>query len=239
MIPAEEDQLRFRALVPIQAGEQITIMYNYKQLCHQGTAFRQKFLQDRYFFRCTCSRCQDPWELETSISGVRCSSDGCEGYYYQVSPSGGTLASWSCGTCGDTATSSKIGDIVTGVNEKLEAYPYKDPMGGMVSQLTETKRSILGLKRIVESHATSRLHPNHYILLHAEWKIIQNCYHYIMNMKKWAPDVVDLIISLGKKHLEIFDKLSPGMSRRRGASLLSLFHLIEKKLLFFDKVIKK
>ncbi|ODN01047.1 Protein msta, isoform B [Orchesella cincta] len=223
VIPSEEDHIRFRALVPIKAGDLITTVYNYKKLCHKSTICRQPFLSDHYFFSCSCERCLDPSELNTFLSAVKCPSEKCDGYLLPIEPNKSNSV-WTCNssTCDMIETNTWVEEITESITRKFEPFPYKDPMRGLAKQMTETKRHIVGLKKLVDRYSGSHVHPNHYLLLNAEWKIMQNCYYYIMNVKHWSPDVIDLIVSIGKKHLEIFDKLSPGVSRRRGYILYFL-----------------
>lgn len=223
VIPSKDDQIRFRALIPIKTGDVITTVYNSKQLCQQGTHARQTFLNDHYSFHCTCPRCNDPTELQTYISAVKCTAENCTGYLLPLEPANLT-SSLKCDleTCGKIETHKKLQQILNVVSQKLENFPYKDPMRALAKQMTDTKRAIVGLKRLVDKYSRTHLHSNHYLLLDAEWKIMQNCYYYIMNVKQWAPDVVDLLINTGRKHLVLFDTLAPGISRRRGI-ILSIF----------------
>lgn len=226
MISAEEDQISFRALVPIKAGDPITTVYNFKQLCHRSTQVRQEYLKEHYFFNCSCQRCISPNEHSTYVSAIKCSAENCDGYLLPLDPLN-IKSDFSCDSplCWKIMSHDKVQVILATFSKKLEQYPYKDAMRGLGKEMAETKRVIVALKKLVGKFSGHHLHPNHYLILEAEWKIMQNCYYYIMNVKQWTPDVVELMIKTGNKHLTIFNKLAPGINRRRGKVVLGRWPL--------------
>ena len=81
------------AQIAISVGEPISISYTDPL---QTTAARRRFLLNGKYFLCRCSRCQDPTEYGTYLSGLRCLQ--CPtGTVLPISR--GETMQWSCNTC--------------------------------------------------------------------------------------------------------------------------------------------
>lgn len=61
--------ITIRACLPISKGEHITTMYTHALW---GTQARREHLRETKYFSCKCTRCADPTELGTYLSGLRC-----------------------------------------------------------------------------------------------------------------------------------------------------------------------
>lgn len=65
----EQYKIIVRAAAGIRKGENITTMYTHALW---GTQARREHLRETKYFSCTCKRCEDPTEMGTYLSALRC-----------------------------------------------------------------------------------------------------------------------------------------------------------------------
>ena len=65
----KDHSITVRAQTKITKGQEITIQY---LSFVYGHLHRKKTIKSFWFFDCACKRCQDPTELESYLSAVKC-----------------------------------------------------------------------------------------------------------------------------------------------------------------------
>ena len=124
-------QLELRATRLIPRGSLVQISYT--ELL-APTPVRQFELMNSKLFLCACPRCEDPTEMETFASGVKCS--GCLRAKKGAEP--GILLpmrngkAWQCGKCDATIPNSKVLTLLFKIFEQMEALmnnPSEGPTG--------------------------------------------------------------------------------------------------------------
>ena len=124
-------KLELRATRLIPKGSQVQISYTDLLA---PTPVRQFELMNSKLFLCACPRCEDPTELDTFASGVKCSA--CLRTQKGVEP--GVLLPakkqevWQCGKCEATIPSSKVNTLLFKIYEQMEALmnnPSEGPTG--------------------------------------------------------------------------------------------------------------
>lgn len=79
------NRIRLRAMVDLEAGEQLLHSYTYTL---DGTAQRQSHLKSGKYFTCKCRRCLDPSELGINFSTLKCSKCSPDGWLRPLDPLG-------------------------------------------------------------------------------------------------------------------------------------------------------
>ncbi|XP_018024101.1 SET domain-containing protein SmydA-8 isoform X2 [Hyalella azteca] len=187
-----DGEITARAAVTIQKNEQLCISYT-------GTMEplwqRQKYLSEIYKFQCQCKRCSDPTEFGTYFSSPRCPD--CRRSF--MLPSGnGSINWWICETCG---LRYELIDVLQEVSDWLNRIDMSDFIG---------KRTVKQLNKDVDRMHDS-FHPLHYVPLQFTQNLLreikgENYVTFKLRQEIW------------ENHLEICDKLEPGLTRRRGRS---------------------
>ena len=88
--------LQVRASTEIKAGQQVNISYTPPFF---SVIARNNILHRGKQFLCSCPRCQDPSELDTSLSSVVCEAEGCEGGRGLYQHTGTFSQDWECSHC--------------------------------------------------------------------------------------------------------------------------------------------
>lgn len=78
------DRIQLRAMVPLEAGQQLQHSYTYTL---DGTAQRQAHLREGKYFECSCERCSDASELQSHFSSLKC-GQCAEGWLLPKQPTG-------------------------------------------------------------------------------------------------------------------------------------------------------
>ena len=100
-----------RAAVPIKKGDHITTSYTDPMW---GTASRQMHISSSKYFICRCSRCQDPSELGTHFSSIKCPN--CT---HPLSPPASREGDWPCSVCRTAIPLADVNKILKTWGEKL------------------------------------------------------------------------------------------------------------------------
>ncbi|TRY78058.1 hypothetical protein TCAL_06488 [Tigriopus californicus] len=101
--------IQVRAKRAITQGEELTIQYKNPLL---GNVVRTTSLQRNWLFDCQCARCQDPTELGTYLSALRCRRGDCPGKilpqdFYHISISVDPSL-WYCSSCDESIDSLSV-----------------------------------------------------------------------------------------------------------------------------------
>ena len=91
-----DSSLQVRASREIKAGQEVNISYTPPFF---SVIARNNILHRGKQFLCSCPRCQDPSELGTNLSSVRCEAESCEGGMGLYQHTGTFSQDWECSQC--------------------------------------------------------------------------------------------------------------------------------------------
>lgn len=210
----------------ISKGEHISTMYTHALW---GTQARKEHLAATKYFTCRCKRCNDPTELGTYISGIRClgtqiltpDTDGtsCGGTQLPISPLEEN-SDWRCDRCPVLLASSDVNDLVARIGEEVDNIQAGSPT---VTQLEE-----------LVSKLSTFLHPHHYHLYSIKHSLVQLYGHqqgYQIN--QLSDQQLERKADMCRELLAVTDTLDPGASRLAlySSVLLHELHCAEFHLL--------
>lgn len=190
------------ASVPIQAGERINILYTSALM---GTRERLECLEESKCFQCNCARCEDPTELGSYFSAVKCGPN-CGGYLLPE-----VLSSWKCNECQLTLNNDRIDNLLQEFDEKLELLCNPEQNG------------FLWIDKLLKFLDFTNLHPNHFKVHDVENTIMEQITLLLSQSSgkaehckkielKWAKVLVDLC----NKGIKLLDVIWPGLNKYRG-----------------------
>ncbi|XP_018024102.1 SET domain-containing protein SmydA-8 [Hyalella azteca] len=158
---------------------------------------RQRELSDTYYFKCRCERCIDRTEMNIHFSFLRC--EKCENGY--VDPLFNKKKSYKCTTCKYSTQQAKVMHTCVSIQA----------LYGKADQVHDCRTAMQLLKLV-----HSKSHGNHYTWLacagHVIKSLAQNSSINALRLKK----------QLWMRIIDIYSVIEPGMTRRRGISLLHL-----------------
>ena len=91
-----DSSLQVRASVEIKRGQQVNISYTPPFF---SLIARNNILHRGKQFLCSCSRCQDPSELGTNLSSLRCEAESCQEEPGLFQHTGSFSQDWECSSC--------------------------------------------------------------------------------------------------------------------------------------------
>lgn len=220
--------LKLIATRPIFCGDEITITYVRSV---GGTLDRQESC-GRYHFICDCPRCQDPTELGTYFSSLKCNK--CPKGYLSPNASSNkgssneqgilTKWAWNCESCSNNLTQDKVMEIL---------IPIQNAVKSIATTTDYRLETVRRFERIIEEYSDTILHPNHYLLFELE----QNFMEVLGNMVNLG-DMFALPLSrdefsvlrkklvvVTNKLLTVADKLFPGLRLIRGGVVTIIFYI--------------
>lgn len=112
----ENFEMKVIACVPIKKGEMILTSYTHPL---KTTIERKHQIREAKCFDCICPRCNDPSEMKTFVSGVRCKSCSV-GIQVPVD-----LIRWQCSECFKEISSKEATEILKNARSSLEALNKK------------------------------------------------------------------------------------------------------------------
>ncbi|XP_068232451.1 SET domain-containing protein SmydA-8-like [Palaemon carinicauda] len=184
--------LYINAAVDIKKGDPLLFSYISPSL---PLWQRQEELQMNYNFICTCVRCTDPTELATYFSNPKCPK--CHDSFLE--PSQNYKDAWKCSKCG---TTKPLKDLIKMADKFMENIEAKSATVKDAAELLD--------------NVNKDYHPKHYVWLTAAQAILRNLAS--------NNEIEALLIKrdLWESIVQLFFKLEPGTTRRRG---VSLYHL--------------
>lgn len=152
-------KLTVRAARDIVKGEHITTCYSN---ILWGTQMRQSQLRNIKYFSCQCPRCQDPTELDTDFSSLKCIGiEGitCDGFQIPINPLDESLLEWECIKCPARVNGTEVTDLMKRMNDEID-------------HTIETEATVPAIQSLMEKLSTF-LHPNHYHMFTLKHTLIQ------------------------------------------------------------------
>nr|XP_053652884.1 SET domain-containing protein SmydA-8-like isoform X1 [Cherax quadricarinatus] len=190
-----EGTMQARTTVPIKIGEPLCI-------CYTGALMpaweRYDTLTKTYHFTCNCTRCEDPTELGTYFSCPRCPDcTGC----YMLSSTWLDETVWRCPTC-------KLEKTDTQVREDINDWLQRILMDDIFNTFKRAKATL--------QEVEDQFHAQHYVWMRAAHSALyQLCDNNIEPALK-------LRIKIWKKLMYLYSVLEPGLTKRRGMTLLEM-----------------
>ncbi|KAH8378379.1 hypothetical protein KR093_011085 [Drosophila rubida] len=205
--PSDSYRIRLRAMVPLEAGQQLQHSYTYTL---DGTVQRQSHLREGKYFNCSCDRCLDASELQTHFSSLKC-GQCTDGWLLPKQPTV-VGSSWSCRACDNTASSEEVRQIVDALQLEVNAVQSLE-MGA--KRLEEAERLLRKYK--------SLLHPAHYIATGLRQLLIE-MYGRVQGyeMVQLTDQLLERKAQLCREVLHVLDRFEPGLSRARAMNLYEL-----------------
>lgn len=188
--------MEVRTAISVNSGEPLHI-------CYTGTTMplweRQASLHNSYYFTCACSRCEDPTELGTYFSSPKCPE--CKGFYLEPSRKLEEIM-WVCQNC-------KIEQNNSVMKEKVDEWLCKIETDDLFegSSAKEVKA--------VLDYAERTFHPCHYI-----WMKVAQLTLWKMRDNSPTIETLKLRRDIWIRLLELYSTFEPGLTRRRGMSLM-------------------
>ena len=186
-----ERRVVLRAAMDILRGEHLSTMYTH---ILWGTAARRDHLKHSKYFMCTCCRCADPTELGTNFSALRCRNCS-NGFLLSAAPLD-ELADWICASCNATLSSQEVTAANLRLGEEVEAALINP----------EWTR----LEELVNHHAKTSVHPNHFHLFAARHTLLQM---YGRDSSAAGSEHMRKKERLCQDFLKVCTALDPGMAR--------------------------
>jgi len=196
-----------RAAVPIKKGEHLTTTYSDPMW---GTTNRQYHLRTTKYFKCICSRCQDPTELGTHLSSILCKS--CSGNMI-LSPSPLNPEAYVCQDCGISTSMEEADFMLKQIGERLVVL--KDaPLSVSEAFLRDTSK---------------QLSENHYYRTDVKFAIAQMYGRKEEDIDELHKDLLDRKEQLCRDVLRLADLFSPGVTRLCGLLRFELGQCIRER----------
>jgi len=213
--------LHLRASVSIKRGQLVTCTSVQMEV---GTFSRRANL-DIYGINCKCKRCEDPTELGTFMSAVKCQNcnyadvDGNDGYYLPEHPMDET-SFWKCtsSSCGSLKAVAWIQDLLSKIQAEYSQiqteWQNQRNSNDIRSHLNRVKKEEAFLRK----YQDKVLHRNHSILFKCKKQLsyfIPQLAPYIEN-ETTRMELEEKQVGWARESLDLADKFWPGYSRYRG-----------------------
>lgn len=184
-----------RAARDIRKGEHIATCYSN---ITWGTQQRQQQLKEMKYFRCSCKRCEDPIELGTHFSTLKClgmDDDGAERCDGLQVPSR-SHEEWICNKCPARVSGEEVSDLMNKV-------------GNEIDNTMQQTATVPAIESLLEK-LTFLLHPNHYHMFTLKHSLIQ----LYGNHRDFSIETITLDALKRKLHfcedlLQIVERLDP------------------------------
>ncbi|EGI57673.1 Protein msta, isoform A [Acromyrmex echinatior] len=202
----DQQRLYVSAVLPIAAGEEITMSYT--DLLWD-TSSRRQFLKVTKRFSCNCNRCSDPLEFGSQLSTLLCAKDNCSGCLLPRNPLNHE-SSWICDKCQISVNYRQVIECIhSGLNTFVSDAMYKTP------------REIL---RFTEAILSRLVPATNYIMMDMKYRIIS--YFGRVPDLKWE-NLTDTELRIKKMYcddiLSVLDTLGSGDSIKKGLVLYELY----------------
>jgi len=215
----QKKRIAVQAQTAIREGEEINI--NYVPFI-QGTLLRQRKLENNWFFKCICARCQDPTELGSNLSTLRCPK--CEegsydsgkelqsitatqgGWLTQKQPTSSTCP-WTCSIHNFQLSRSSVQQLCTELKEEM----FKLGSGGT---------TVAMLEKFLEEELLPLLHPHHTLCMLAKRNIIS--LYSQRSLKSVTREDFVRIKELCEESIEVLGRVDPGYPLWKAETLKDL-----------------
>ncbi|KAH8289973.1 hypothetical protein KR018_012433 [Drosophila ironensis] len=205
--PSDGYKIRLRAMVDLKEGQPLHHSYTYTL---DGTAQRQRHLRQGKYFTCQCERCQDPTELGTHFSSLKC-GQCTEGYQVPKQPTE-SASTWNCSSCDAVSSPAEVEALLNSLQSEVNVVQGLE-MGA--KRLEEAERLLRKYK--------SLLHPLHFIATGLRQLLIE-MYGRVQGyeMVQLPEHQLERKAELCRQVLRVLNTFEPGLSRTRAMNLYEL-----------------
>lgn len=204
---SSDQRLEVRAQVSILAGEEISTQYLHST---RATYARRPLLRSKWYFDCSCARCQDAEECGALLAALSCTGAlgrgvACGGAVLPLHPLQGE-SSWQCRECAATISAEEV-------MARLEE------VARVTGEAVEGEDSIIHWERVL--HLTSStLQPSHYLAIEVKEKLAilyGNMASY--KLPEMSRPMKERKIQLCQDMLDVISIVDPGYTKTRGQML--------------------
>lgn len=191
------------AAIDIREGDILTTSYIDPNF---GTVERRKFLMDHFYFSCKCVRCQDPTELGSYVSAMKCTNTTCKNGWLLPEDSLDPASEWVCSQlavdCDNVVPASIVNGVIQNVHANMRAV-----------------HNIQELNQLLSKYKGSILHKNHYLIVNLECAILRMLEDAVQKTKdhKELFRLAEWQVELCRHCLHVADLVQPGRNRFRGS----------------------
>uniref|UniRef100_A0A0A1WXT0 Protein msta, isoform A n=1 Tax=Zeugodacus cucurbitae TaxID=28588 RepID=A0A0A1WXT0_ZEUCU len=212
----EDFRLKLYASVRIPVG---AVIYNTYTNPLMGTSQRQHELRLTKGIECACARCNDPLELGTHMSSLKCTK--CANGFVVCSAPIRDVGIWKCNNCAATMATDVVKQLLVDVGEAL----------------LETNSELLAYESLLAKYSV-HFHQNHFVLVEIKQNIASILRAILMNpMCIPGKDLLERKLQLCEEMMPLVRAVLPGVSKLYGIALyeylLSYMELAE--LIFEEK----
>jgi len=202
LVLEEDRRLKVVAALRIKKGAAVT--NNYARAIDTSWTRRVNLMENKCFL-CSCSRCEDPAELGSHVSSVRCGE--CEGGHIMPRDTNNMRTEWLCSTCGHVRPHHQVAEILRSVRAEADNLNRAD---------------VPSLKALVKN-LSKKLHRNHSIMIELKQLLVSGLGRAPgFTMEEMGEEDIRLKILLCQQLLEVQDIVSPGLTLGRGLLLYEL-----------------
>ncbi|KAI5754648.1 hypothetical protein M8J77_010294 [Diaphorina citri] len=193
-----------RASLPIAKGEKI--LFNYTGPL-QGTECRRDILRKGKYFECKCVRCDDPTELGTYMSAIRCPK--CrKGYIINDKDQ------WACQDCKKKFSTKMIQTVL-------------DVGQGYVEDANKFEQHALEL---LLNRMSTTFHTNHFLMLDLKQRLLSIYRDMILLGSNMSSRILQRDIELCHEVLPVIETVEPGLSRLREGNVIENFKKFKQEV---------
>ncbi|KAB0797473.1 hypothetical protein PPYR_08466 [Photinus pyralis] len=198
-----------KAAVFIEKGQEL--FHSYTRLIW-GTPVRRTHLERTKHFFCTCSRCNDPTEFGTNISGIVCQKCGDVALPLYDSES---HVEWKCATCKFVLSNDKVCLLFRVLGSRVSQFDECD----------DVEEILKFLKRQIRNY----LPPSNQISIELKYRLVWILGH---NPKYLWNDLSDDLLKekeeICRELLKLLEMLRAGQSKMRGLILYELYRCMQE-----------
>jgi hypothetical protein len=192
----QSHRLALEAKTDIAEGEEITISY---VSIMQGRVKRRKKLREKWFFDCSCKRCEDPSEFGSHVSTLKCPNCSLTDGGLLISKSG-DADDQMCNKCGTLMTAKEIDCL-----ENETAMEIQKCLDVPFEKLTALVKSL-----------TEKFHDRHYLLILVKKHIT---FMYGDDLGSLSKEELKDRLKLCEEVLLVHNIIHPGRNTDRGTAL--------------------
>ncbi|KAL1497645.1 hypothetical protein ABEB36_008568 [Hypothenemus hampei] len=192
--------ITIRAALPVLKGDHLSTMYTHALW---GTQARREHLRETKYFSCKCTRCADPTELGTYLSGLRCigtqDDEPCGGIQLPIDPLDDNTE-WACNKCDVKLTNQEVCFLVNQIGEEVDNVQLSNPT---VRELDSLLIKMLNF-----------VHPNHYHAYSVKHSLVQ-LYGYQQGYmpNQLSDDILVRKATMCRELIDVTKKIDPANGR--------------------------
>nr|XP_023026359.1 protein msta-like [Leptinotarsa decemlineata] len=192
-----DDDFVLRVKASVDIPKNSPVLFNYANAL-QGSLDRKQHLREGKYFECSCNRCNDPTELNTELSSLKCHA--CRKGLIRMMETTNLESDWQCSVCGKTFKHYLIARTVEEGRMRIKCY----------------QTDITGMEHLLNK-LLQTFHENHFLILELEQNMIG-----VYTQLAPKPENLSRKIELCQRLFDVSSIIEPGISRTKAISLYQL-----------------